>query len=290
MLVATDFTTGSANALARAARLPLGKGGRLRIVHALPKRIPAELQAQARQSAQTSLEKMADAARRVVPAGAAWKVETAVTRSAAPGGLVRDAQEFEAELVVLGRHGHQPVRDLFLGSIAEAVVRRGSSPVLVVNRRAEAPYRRVMVAVDADQVSLRAVLFALRIAAPGARLLLAHAYNAPFDYALYPGVMAEGRGRYRAEFKEAAERALAPLHEQLRARKIPFRQLYQEGDSRDAVLALARKHEAELLVMGTHARSGLSYALLGSVAAGMLREAEADVLVVRPRSVKLAPA
>jgi nucleotide-binding universal stress UspA family protein len=251
--------------------------------------MPPELLARARQSAQSSLETMADAARRGVPADAPWTVETAVTRGAAPSGLVREAQAFEAELVVLGRHGHAPVRDLFLGSIAEAVVRRGSSPVLVVKRPAEAPYRTVIVAVDADQVSLRAVLFAARVA-PGARLLLAHAYNAPFDYALYPGVMAEGRGAYRAEFRDAAERSLAPLHEQLRSRELPFRQLYQEGDARDGVLALARKHEAELLVLGTHARSGLSYALLGSVAAGILREAEADVLVVRPRSVKLAPA
>jgi nucleotide-binding universal stress UspA family protein len=46
--------------------------------------------------------------------------------------LLAQAERLEADLVVLGSHGHRPIYDLLIGSVAEGVVRAGNLPVLLV--------------------------------------------------------------------------------------------------------------------------------------------------------------
>ena len=54
-----------------------------------------------------------------------------------------------------------------------------------------------------------------------------------------------------------------------------------EGEPATALLGFARAHDNDLLALGTHGRTGLRRALLGSVAETVLRDAPADVLVAR---------
>lgn len=54
-----------------------------------------------------------------------------------------------------------------------------------------------------------------------------------------------------------------------------------EGDACDEILRIAKDQRAGLIVMGTHARSGLTRLVLGSVAEGVLRRSEVPVLVTR---------
>jgi universal stress protein A len=48
------------------------------------------------------------------------------------------------------------------------------------------------------------------------------------------------------------------------------------------IVQYARQNDVDLIVMGTHGRSGLSHLLLGSVAEKVIRKAHCPVLVVRP--------
>jgi nucleotide-binding universal stress UspA family protein len=54
-----------------------------------------------------------------------------------------------------------------------------------------------------------------------------------------------------------------------------------EGDTVDSLLAACRSCNAQLIVMGSHGRSGLVRALFGSVAEGVLRHAPVPVLITR---------
>jgi len=49
------------------------------------------------------------------------------------------------------------------------------------------------------------------------------------------------------------------------------------------IIAYAKEHDIDLIVMGTHGRSGLSHALIGSVAERVVRKAPCPVLTVRPK-------
>lgn len=62
--------------------------------------------------------------------------------------------------------------------------------------------------------------------------------------------------------------------------------LMKTGDARDMIDEAAREVDADLVIMGTHGRRGLSRALLGSVAESVVRTAPCPVLTVRPRDHK----
>ncbi len=59
--------------------------------------------------------------------------------------------------------------------------------------------------------------------------------------------------------------------------------LVDPGDARDAILAVAKRLDVDLIVMGTHGRRGVSRVLLGSVAEDVVRRAPCPVLAVRSR-------
>ena len=57
--------------------------------------------------------------------------------------------------------------------------------------------------------------------------------------------------------------------------------LIEEGYPFPRIIEIARKHEVDLIVMGTHGRTGLAHALLGSVAEKVVRKAPCPVLTVK---------
>jgi nucleotide-binding universal stress UspA family protein len=272
ILVATDFTEGAAAALDRALRLPLADDARVELIHVAPDGgDPAELDA----------------------LGRALDAELARARAAAGHGagalgarclhgkpfveIIRAARALDAELIVLGVHGARPVRDLFVGSTAARVVRNGDRPVLLVRSPASAPYRDVLVAValgDADRPLLHA---ALQMGASSPAVV--HAVHVPFEgfQATTGAARAELRAAYCAE-ASAKVRALVAELEQGE----PWSVTVNAGDTRGVILEEAVRRGCDLLIAGTHARSGIAHALLGSVAETLIASAPCDVLVARP--------
>ena len=61
--------------------------------------------------------------------------------------------------------------------------------------------------------------------------------------------------------------------------------LLRTGDARDLINQTAKELHADLIVMGTHGRRGVSRALLGSIAENVVRTAPCPVLTVRPHTV-----
>lgn len=61
----------------------------------------------------------------------------------------------------------------------------------------------------------------------------------------------------------------------------PARIVVRKGDPRRVLLEVAAQHDADLVVLDTHGRTGVAHMLLGSVAEAVIREATCDVLVAR---------
>jgi nucleotide-binding universal stress UspA family protein len=64
-------------------------------------------------------------------------------------------------------------------------------------------------------------------------------------------------------------------------RAVPVERMLMEGDAADAILRAAREKACDLIVMGTHGRTGLNRMIHGSVAEDVLRRAPCPVLTVR---------
>jgi len=90
-----------------------------------------------------------------------------------------------------------------------------------------------------------------------------------------PAVAGAGRDAERKHWREQLEQ-IRPTN-----RDIPVRHVLLEGDSADEIVHYALEAASDLIVMGTHGRTGVQRLLMGSVAEKVLREAPCSVLVVK---------
>lgn len=284
VLVPTDHSGGALAALRRAALLPLAPRSRILLVHVLRPDLEGEARRRAETDARTRLELATGGLRRRLRSRR--RPDVTVEADVAFGSpfveIVRRSRSVGADLVVMGRHGSRPLRDLFIGSTAERVVRKGDVPVLVVSTAPRAPYRRPLVATDCQDSFARTCQAALRVVGPEVKqVTVFHSYHVPFE-------MRFGRGPSREAIAWQAacrKEAWAGVDRLLRAwsgtgpRLVP---VIRSGDPRRTILAEATLHKADLVAIGTHGRSGIAHALLGSVAEWVIRAARVDVLVARP--------
>ena len=143
-------------------------------------------------------------------------------------------------------------------------------------------FHRILVATDFSPASGPAVEEAKKLArSNGAELLIAHAYEPPsplqIDGYVAPWIYSEWDETLRNE----AELALTLLVEMARQSGVNARPVVLKGAPFKAITDAAGSEHADLVVMGTHGRTGLSRLVLGSVAARVAASAPCPVLTVR---------
>jgi nucleotide-binding universal stress UspA family protein len=196
--------------------------------------------------------------------------------------IIRQGREEAADLILVGAHGADFIKDLLLGTTAEKIVRKGDRSVLVVKQAAQRPYRRVLVAVDFSDNSRRALELALRLA-PQAEFHALHVY-AGFEGMLRgAGVTDAGIVRYQRQVAKEARQQMEAFLRSIDRRRKPIRREVWNGRAGREITTIARRLRADLVAVGTAGRTGIPYILLGSVAEHVMREAPCDVLAVRSR-------
>jgi nucleotide-binding universal stress UspA family protein len=146
-------------------------------------------------------------------------------------------------------------------------------------------YKHILVATDGTRLSGKAVAHALALArALGARLT---AFYASPDYPL--PVYAEGaivepmsRREYAAICKDEADRILGAVAAKAKSARVAFNAVHAVNSTPwRAILAAARKHRCDVIVMASHGRRGVSALLLGSETQKVLTHSKIPVVVVR---------
>lgn len=288
LVVATDFSSSADLAIERAVRLPLAPGASVYLVHVVPEKLPERVRDSVVTEAKEALGKSAAMLEQVVKSGdASASVAWEILEGQPQAELIRAARERNAELVVMGRHGEHSLKERLIGSTTERVVRSCEVPILVVTSKQLTPYGAPLVAVDlADPIPAIQTLvdLALKLVAPEVMCMtLLHAFQAPFERRLR-GVLSDADlGDYRQEYKRSAVEAFARIQCELEAPEVAIRTTLTSGDPRNVIVREATRRGADLLVLGTHGRSGLAHAFLGSVAEWVIRHAACDVAIVRPR-------
>ena len=259
ILVATDLSAGSERALRRAVVLAAQTSSRVTCLHVIDDRLSAE-----------EVDSRTRAAEAAIKAQLAGAQDMPVSVRIIPGNhfdaIMAAAQDESADLVVIGRHRSVAELDLFRGSTAERVLKSGTRPVLMVKQAVAAPYQRILVAVDFSASARSAVEFAIRtLAIPKAELTLIHAFHAPPRGGV--GIVERLEGQF-AEF-------LAGLED------VTVRKLTQEGPPVPTLLKAIESEAPDLVVVGTHGRTGTGPAQIGTVAERVLSQSAIDVLAVR---------
>ena len=289
VLVAVDLTPAMDRILSRASLLPLADDARVTLLHVIPGSLVGVEQRKAARDAEKTL---ADEVRHL--RGRLRKdirIASLVTVGAAAKEIARAAAAAKAELIVMGRGGGRALRDAFLGSTAERVVRQAQKPVLVARLPARAPYRRPALALDLDEAAAEVVRLMVRVLpAPRPQVEVIHAFQIPYQGMIYPSLSEDEADERKDELRAAAGRELAELllktlsKANVPPRDRPFLRTHvQFGPPRLVVEKAIKKAGTDLLLLGTHGHSGLAHLFLGTVAGELLRAAACDVLVVPPR-------
>ncbi|MCW5604611.1 MAG: universal stress protein [Burkholderiales bacterium] len=196
-------------------------------------------------------------------------------RATDAGTAIRDvAASIQARLVVTGVARSETFGRFLLGSTVERLARMLPQPLLVVRDRARAPYRRIMVASDFSDPSRCALQTAAHFF-PGQELILYHGYAMPLG-----GTLDEPSHARVSHDLEQGEYA-AFVGASARPAATTVRPVIEQGALESTLTRYVREHAIELVVLGTHGRSGISSILLGSTAAKLLQWLPCDTLVVR---------
>lgn len=179
LLVPIDLSPHSDRVVRRAASLPVAAGATITLLHVIPKALPALTRRRAEKDARTALAPETAFLSKALRSDISIEHEVSVGAPAAE--IAERAARLKADLIVLGRGVGRPVRDSFLGSTAERVIRQTRMPVLPVRSTVRGPYRRPTLGLDVDAAAepLLAMLFRV-IAPPRPRVTIVHAHDAPY--------------------------------------------------------------------------------------------------------------
>jgi nucleotide-binding universal stress UspA family protein len=280
ILVATDLSTRSHRALRRAGLLAQTNGAELTLLHVVDDDQPANLvDIEIREVRRILGEQII-----AVPELRGVCCRPVVFAGDPSAGILHAAAAARADLIVMGAHRKCVLRDIFVGTTIERVVRAAACPVLRVNHEAERSHATAVAAVDASELCAHAIRTAQRLQlVEDCRVAIAHAFSPPGQVMMfYAGLTSESINEY---VTSARLRARSELDSFLKSNGFDdptWLQHVEEGVPFEVISRVVEAKKPDLLIIGTHGRSGITKALLGSVTEEALRSLDLDVLVVPP--------
>ncbi|HVK94610.1 MAG TPA: universal stress protein [Noviherbaspirillum sp.] len=291
ILAATDLSPDGNRAIGRAALLAQQHQASLHLLHVLPAMSlkmlghafvehPLVTEKQLYEAAKTDLHAAADTCRQRYAGPLQWYVEIG-----RPHERIADyVRQHRIDLTVLGASTDQHAPRLMIGATVLKVLRTGTQPVLIAGIEPEAPYSRVLVAVDFSGISSIAMEAAAHIAS-GATLHVLHVTEAMAEGKMhYAGVDAKVIQQYRDASEQEAMRTmtgfLATLRQHAPMRASSIASIVRRGSPARIIRDEAQALQADLIVMGKHSQSRLEQLLVGSVTEKVLHDLDRDLLLV----------
>jgi nucleotide-binding universal stress UspA family protein len=287
ILCPIDFSGGSQQAMRSAVQIANQHGAELVMFHAwyMPPAmedgmyiLPPDMMSQLAEDAQRGVD---DAVRAAADLGAK-QVSGSVVHGTPWAEITRMLENQAFDLCVMGTHGRTGLKRIFLGSVAEKVVRHSPCSVLVVRPGSQPkPFTHVLCPTDFSKSAHRAADLATAMVAPSGTITLLHVIEVP--------VAVSGELRLEDFAKDLDHRAsealaaeVARVKSRTDARLTTVSRVGYAGA--ETLRAIDADPSIDLIVMGSHGRTGIARVLLGSVAEKIVRHAPCPVLVARDRS------
>jgi nucleotide-binding universal stress UspA family protein len=285
MLLATDFSDSALLAHDYAAHLASEFGASVDILHVTDRRPEMKVAELLKHEAQVqsqlqSVEKMLRN----------HGVPVTIRRIAGDPGaqIVAVGRQVGADVIAMGLQGHTHVPYGLIGSTVDSVTKTGICPVLTVPlpQKQASPcvlgvsgpvsIRRILAPVDFSIPSMDALECAVHFARGlRAELMLVHVLEpAHSDWDL-------NRTEVHAHIHTSWEAKLKELVDEAKALGVLASYDIRGGLPADSILAGALQHRCDLIIMGTHGRQGRDREKVGSVAEGVLKQANCPVLTVK---------
>lgn len=282
IMVATDFSERSDRALRRATLLARQFGASIALIHVVDDDQPRRIVDVERDEAKKLLRQMGATLRDVDGV----ECKTRVILASPFVGIAKAVEDTVPDLLVIGPHRRQMLRDVFVGTTAERTIRSVGCPVLMVNAPPAGNYRHVLQTTDLSDGSRQSLQ---RFPALGigerARNSLLHVFDAPaLRLAFSHAMPKDEQEHYLAGAKKDASRDLSRFLASANLGSVEPMVRYEAAAAPLEILKAADEEQADLIVLSTYGRSGLSKLLIGSVTEQVLQTSPVDVLTIPPLS------
>ena len=222
--------------------------------------------------------------------------------------ITNEAKSWNADVIIMGAHGHAPAGELPHGNVSGHVLTHApcsvellrfvapSTAVTEIARAQPVDEDKYLIALDDSEHSFETLNTVLSRSFPPNSFFKVISVAEPLPYQAYSG-LGPWEGAGSEEFsnlvdktieaeKSGAEKVVANACEKLKA-QFPDATVdgaVLEGYARDRILATAQEWPADLLIIGSHGRRGISEFVLGSVSKAVASHSPCSVLVVRPKA------
>jgi nucleotide-binding universal stress UspA family protein len=193
--------------------------------------------------------------------------------------IIEEADKKEADLIVMGRRGRTGLMRLLVGSVTAKVIGHFKGKVLVAPRDANVNWKNILVATDGSEYGNEAVNEALKHAKKySGALKIVHAINVMADLqeespVLIPQLIEDITNRVKSDLNALKDRA---QKEGVRADIF-----VKEDEPYRAIINLAEELKSDVIILGSHGRTGMHRLLMGSVTERVIGHANCAVLVVK---------
>jgi len=265
LLLCTDGSPNSQGALQATLALAQACGQKVYLVYVL--RVRAEIEAVV-PDAKAMLAREVSSYLEAIKAAsskAGVSLETRVRYGPWPhAAILEEAEAIQPDLIVMGRYGYTGLSQLFMGSTTARVIGYSPFKVLVVPEEARMAFRTLLVASDGSPCSEAAWVEALGLARET-------------QAKLYAISVARQEGEL-VQAEEIMHRLINAANQQ----GVPLQGLLLQGlQPYDTIAQEALRYKVDIIVMGSHGRTGVKRLLMGSVTERVIGQATCPVLVIK---------
>ena len=267
LLVCTDGSEGGQHAVTQALALGRACAGKVYVLQVV--KIIPEVEAVA-PDLRVCLEEEIERQKAAAAAAAARQgveMEYRLLHSISPfADIVAEAEKLKPQLIIIGRYGRTSLARLFMGSIAARVIGLSPVNVLVIPREDSLAFRRLLIASDGSSYSDAALMEATAMAARAGSELL--------------GVAVAREEGEISETREILQRMLTAANRE----GVSFQGISPQGLAADeGIIQVALENRVDLIIMGSHGRTGFKRLLMGSVTERVIGQTPCPVLVVKKK-------
>jgi len=278
IMLATDFSERSDRALRRAVILARAHGVSLDVVHVVDDDRPRRIVDHEAYDARQLLAELA----RTLKDMDGVTCSTQVLLDDPFAGIVKAAAETSPDLLVIGPHRRQILRDAFVGTTAERTIRSVACPVLMVNGPPVGPWRHMLLTTDLSKNAGAALTRFKRLGLGSeARSSMLNVFGAPaLRLAMSDTMGKEGQEDYLEDLGSDARQHLSAFMTQIGMGQIEKIVRHEETTVANEILKSAEELKADLIVVSTQGKGAVARLALGSVAQQVLKAAQTDVLAI----------
>lgn len=184
--------------------------------------------------------------------------------------VVQVADEKHVDCIVVGRQQRSDLARLMVGDSTARIIGHSPCSVLVAAQGADRPRRRILVATDGSRLGDAACVAAAHLSEVCELPLTVLTVTSP-----------DQNEERRVEASQTVQRVLDSLMRERRGRGAGLEGMVEQGRPDAVIVDVARSRGADLIVVGSHGRTGLKRLFMGSVSERVIGHAPCPVLVIK---------